>query len=468
MKKQRLLSRFLLPTIIVLLLLPPLSCLIFKKAAQQYAYSESIRQLQSLQKNILPLMKKSFQNQEQNIGIDISDQVQNFLSKAGQIVHRMGGSAQMMILGSDMQLIYPREEQERESAVPFAKELVSYLQEENISEKEKNAFHYKNYLIYLYEIPTPSVQIRYLILYCSTSQINTWVNQTSILVLAISSVFVLIVIVVLWLTANSIIRPLHWLCQRAYEIGTGDFSEIQTPFSLKELEELRLAMNEMSNQLTRSDQVQKDFFQNVSHELRNPLMSISGYAQGIEAGVFPSSKEAAHTILEESIRLTELVNSLLTLSRMESGQTIPQLSSVLIAEAIEDCLDRVHGLALKNNVAFSVAAFSRKLTVKGEEELIGKVMYNLMTNAIRYAMTTVTIEVTEEKNKVIISVSDDGKGIAPKDLPHLFERCYKGEGGHFGLGLSIASTAAAAMGGELTAANRQDGGAIFTLILQRM
>ena len=95
-------------------------------------------------------------------------------------------------------------------------------------------------------------------------------------------------------------------------------------------------------------------------------------------------------------------------------------------------------------------------------------MYNLMTNAIRYAMTTVTIEVTEEKNKVIISVSDDGKGIAPKDLPHLFERCYKGEGGHFGLGLSIASTAAAAMGGELTAANRQDGGAIFTLILQRM
>ena len=293
-------------------------------------------------------------------------------------------------------------------------------------------------------------------------------NQTSILVLAISSVFVLIVIVVLWLTANSIIRPLHWLCQRAYEIGTGDFSEIQTPFSLKELEELRLAMNEMSNQLTRSDQVQKDFFQNVSHELRNPLMSISGYAQGIEAGVFPSSKEAAHTILEESIRLTELVNSLLTLSRMESGQTIPQLSSVLIAEAIEDCLDRVHGLALKNNVAFSVAAFSRKLTVKGEEELIGKVMYNLMTNAIRYAMTTVTIEVTEEKNKVIISVSDDGKGIAPKDLPHLFERCYKGEGGHFGLGLSIASTAAAAMGGELTAANRQDGGAIFTLILQRM
>ena len=129
MKKQRLLSRFLLPTIIVLLLLPPLSCLIFKKAAQQYAYSESIRQLQSLQKNILPLMKKSFQNQEQNIGIDISDQVQNFLSKAGQIVHRMGGSAQMMILGSDMQLIYPREEQERESAVPFAKELVSYLQE---------------------------------------------------------------------------------------------------------------------------------------------------------------------------------------------------------------------------------------------------------------------------------------------------------------------------------------------------
>lgn len=117
-------------------------------------------------------------------------------------------------------------------------------------------------------------------------------------------------------------------------------------------------MNEMTEKLRHSDQVQKDFFQNVSHELRNPLMSISGYAQGVEQGVFPDPKGAAHTILEESVRLTELVNSLLTLSRMESGQNAPALAPVLLGDATADCLDRFHGLALQKGVVLSAPAWT--------------------------------------------------------------------------------------------------------------
>ena len=290
---------------------------------------------------------------------------------------------------------------------------------------------------------------------------------TSLLVLGISGLFVLVAIVVLWVAARSVSRPLNWLCREAEKIGTGDFSEIAPTFSLRELEQLRESMNEMARQLQRSAQVQKDFFQNVSHELRNPLMSISGYAQGIEQGVFPAPKEAAHTILEESVRLTELVNSLLTLSRMESGQNPPVLVPVPLGDVIGDCLDRFHGLALQKDVALSASSVDESVSVLGDEELLGKVLDNLVSNAVRYAKSTVTVAVSAEESYVQISVLDDGAGIAENDLPHLFERCYKGKGGNFGLGLSIALTAARAMGGDLTAANRPEGGAVFTLTLPR-
>lgn len=105
--------------------------------------------------------------------------------------------------------------------------------------------------------------------------------------------------------------------------------------------------------------------------------------------------------------------------------------------------------------------------VYGEEELLGKILENLLTNAIRYAKTTVTISVNSEEKQVAISVSDDGDGIDEKDLPHLFERCYKGRGGNFGIGLAIAHSAAEKMEGSLSAENRANGGAVFTLALRK-
>lgn len=324
----------------------------------------------------------------------------------------------------------------------------------------------ETYLVNIYEAPVQSQRLRYIITYCPTSRIGGWVTEAAVLVLAIASVFVVPVFAVLWTATRSITQPLHRLCREAERIGGGSFTEIKSAFSLKELEDLRLAMNRMSDQLMRSDQSQKNFFQNVSHELRNPLMSISGYAQGIEQGVFQPPKDAAHTILTESLRLAEVVNSLLTLSRLESGQQNVGLGPVRVVEVIEDCLDRLNGLAVQQGISLTLVPFEKSIMVYGEEELLGKIMENLLTNAIRYAKTTVTIAVKAEKRQVAISVSDDGDGIDEKDLPHLFGRCYKGRGGNFGIGLAIAHSAAEKMDGQLEAANRCEGGAAFTLLMR--
>ena len=92
-------------------------------------------------------------------------------------------------------------------------------------------------------------------------------------------------------------------------------------------------------------------------------------------------------------------------------------------------------------------------------------MDNLLTNAIRYARKNVGVEVQKGGGAVRIRVADDGEGISPEDFPHIFERCYKGKGGIFGIGLAIARTAARSMSGELMAENRAVGGAVFTCVL---
>lgn len=523
MKKQTIFCRILLPTMIALLLLPPLSCLIFRHAAEKYAYAEAIHDLELLQQNIFPLLQNSFSDDSDTTGIKPShdvrpdavqsgtrnpntprpkagsfsaspdktpsitdsgidssetkgmianppEPIKNFLIQISSLMRKTNGNAKLMIFESRMRVIYPRDEQERETLTPLALDFTKYIQENEASladsATELESSDGQSYLINIYEVPMELTQVKYVVAYSAVSEIGSWVRDASILVLIIATVFVLLIFVVLWLAIRSITHPLHKLCREADQIGSGSFSKIESPFQLKELEDLRLAMNQMSNQLRHSDEVQRDFFQNVSHELRNPLMSISGYAQGIEQERFSSPKDAAHTILTESGRLTNLVNSLLTLSRMESEPTSSNLNSVSIIDTIEECLDRVNGLALKKGIIVSLMSFDETLCVYGDEELICKVLENLLTNAIRYAKTSVTISVTEEKKLLCISVIDNGDGISEKDLPHLFERCYKGKGGNFGIGLAIAHSAAQKMGGTLIAANAASGGAVFTLRLK--
>lgn len=462
MRTQKIFSRPLIPVMVALLLLPPLSCLIFQQAAKRYAYNEAVQELQTLQERIMPIMEHSFSA----VGED--DPIKSFLGKAGPLASQMGGSARLMILAGQMQVIYPRDEQLRQAVTPLAEEFRQYIQDNGILGENADtltASDGETYLVNIYEAPVQSQRLRYIITYCPASRIGGWVTEAAVLVLAIASVFVVLVFAVLWTATRSITQPLHRLCREAERIGGGSFTEIEPAFSLKELEDLRLAMNRMSNQLMRSDQSQKNFFQNVSHELRNPLMSISGYAQGIEQGVFQPPKDAAHTILTESLRLTEVVNSLLTLSRLESGQQNTDLGPVRVVEVIEDCLDRLNGLAVQQGISLVLAPFEQGIVTYAEEELLGKILENLLTNAIRYAKTTVTIAIKAEKRQVAISVSDDGDGIDEKDLPHLFERCYKGRDGNFGIGLAIAHSAAEKMEGRLTAENRSVGGAVFTLTL---
>lgn len=460
MKRHKLMTRLLVPLMIVLLLFPPLSCLIFSRTARQYAVSSALQDLDTLQKRLYPLLADGLSDDPDGRG-----QSADFLSRIGPLMANTNGNARLLILGPRLQVIYPRDEQVREAVLPLAGELARLIR--GGADTSSFDFGGETYLAQVYEAPAEMAQLGYIVAYCPMSRIGEWVKSASVQVMVISAALAALAFLALWAATLGIVRATKRLCREAERIGGGAFGNIEPPFALAELEELRLSMNRMSDRLRQADEAQKTFFQNVSHELRNPLMSISGYAQGIERGVFAAPQEAAGTILEESTRLTALVNDLLRLSRLENGGDKAVLTPVPLLDALEDSMDRFRGLALQKGVSLRLTPFDAALCALGDEELLGQVLDNLLSNAIRYAQKTVTATVTCRQETVSVTVLDDGGGIAPEDLPHIFERCYKGKGGNFGIGLTIARSAALKMEGRLTAENPAEGGAAFTLVLKR-
>lgn len=239
------------------------------------------------------------------------------------------------------------------------------------------------------------------------------------------------------------------LANRAYD------TRLQLPVD-GELQELVDRINRLSEKLEQDDAVQRTFLQNASHEFRTPLMSIRGHAEGIRHGIV-APDEGVAVILEETARMTLLVNDLLYLSRLEAiGRTDP-LEEVELGAMVAECRNRMEILARERGLTLSCVQPEHPVTVQAVPAQLSRALGNLVDNALRHAATTVTIRLETDTDEHRIRVEDDGPGIADEDLPHLFERFYKGRNGHFGLGLSIVRQVAERHGGGITAVNSGHG-----------
>lgn len=463
----------LFPVMLILLLIPPLCCLVFLHFSSQFAHYAAANELGKIQEPMTVLISETFPDIPSEMGAEARmAQIREFLIHAQAILEESGANTEMIVYESQGKAVYPRNEEKVSRLQPLIQKCQE-IRSQELPDSTLSGISIKTdqgtYLTDFYEIPGHLPQLSCLAVSCSISRLTLWMMPAIRWIFFMSSALVCFVLFFIWFTVKRITIPLQQLCDCAKTIGQGAFTELQTPYAMCELEELRTEMNCMAKQLKRSNEIQKDFFQNVSHELRNPLMSISGYAQGIEHGIFKEPETAAHTILEESGRLTELVNSLLTLSRIENRNSVQgiELTAISIDEVLEDCLDRVNGLAVKKGISIQIDAYNKTETVLGDGEMICKVLENFLTNALRYARSQVIVRVKSAAQQISICVEDDGNGIATKDLPHLFERCYKGKDGNFGIGLAIANSAAESMHGNVKGENRPEGGAVFTLTLKR-
>ena len=467
MKKYSIRKSILFPVFLSLFLLPVLSCMIFRQAARQYTYKEATKNLSQLREDILPLVQKTF-NQKNHVSLD---ETRPFFRKTSASLKKDGLNAQILMYTADMRLIYPHSAEEKAAAAAVSSACIPYFSQladdnQSLSSLQIDLKNDSSYLMDIYRIPGNFPQVRYLVIYAPTSQMDLWIVHTSKIVLAVSFCLTALICGILYFIVWYITDALEKLSAETERIGKGQCAPISRFFHFVELEELRSAIDQMSGQLKSSEEKQQHFFQNVSHDLRTPLMSISGYAQGIEQKIFSDPASAAKTILEESTRLTELVNSLLTLSRLENTFADYGLEKISIYDAVADCLDRIGMLAREKQIRLVADEPAQELSVLANGELLSKILDNLLSNALRYAKNCIYIGFSTYNDCLSLTVKDDGPGISQEDLPYIFDRCYKGKGGNFGIGLTIAKTAAHSMNGTLTAKNAPEGGAIFTLTLK--
>ena len=309
--------------------------------------------------------------------------------------------------------------------------------------------------------PVAGQNVRCLILYSPLYDASAILDDVSGLVLLIIAVMASVSILLFWFVAGSISGPVRRLCEAARGIGEKKFQKVETKATVKELCELEDEINQMQDKLLKADEAERVFFQNASHELRTPLMSISGYAQGIQRGVFDDVSQAAGVILDESRRLTEVVDGILTLTRMDQlrYQVVPV--ELKLNEFVEDQLERLEGLAYQRKIRLEFSPKEPHM-VTTDAMLLARAYSNVMSNCIRYAKTKVWTEITKEGDWLVLTVTDDGPGIGEEELLHLFDRFYKGKTGNHGLGLAIARRSMEYMGGTITAESRA-GGAKFLI-----
>lgn len=274
----------------------------------------------------------------------------------------------------------------------------------------------------------------------------------------------LIAILLSYFVTRRLVTPLERLKEEVKKIERREFSELEDIKASGEIKDVVLSVNEMGLELQRYIDSQQTFFQNASHELKTPLMTIQGYAEGIRDGVFTGEdkEKGLNVITSEVNRLKILINEMTLLAKLDSERNVIEQDEINLDELIKKMLDRVYPYALEQGVNIEYTDHD-SVTMVGDEDKLLRALLNIVMNGVRYAKSTVEITVKDSAEKITIIISDDGSGIDKEIHPYLFHRFVKGKEGDTGLGLAISRAIIEQANGRISVRNRLEPGAVFIL-----
>ena len=273
---------------------------------------------------------------------------------------------------------------------------------------------------------------------------------------------------------RGIAKPLAALMSAANAVAEGDFS-VRVPVQGRgEFNQLTSAFNRMVEELALADQRRRNLTADVAHELRTPLQIIQGNLEGVLDGVYTPTPEHIAATLDETRQLARLVEDLRVLSQAEAGQLPMTWEPVDIAELCADAVTSFEAQAEAADVALTAVVADTPLIVTGDYGRLDQILGNLLVNAIRHtpAGGSVTVRTAVTADGVQLQVSDTGEGIAPEDIPYIFDRFWRGDrarthqaGSGSGLGLAIVRQLVQTHGGQITVTSEVGRGATFTVAL---
>ena len=276
-------------------------------------------------------------------------------------------------------------------------------------------------------------------------------------------------LVVSYFLSGNITRPLRQLSRAAEKIRQGELKQEVPVETRDEVGQLAAVFNQMSAELAVNENNRQELLANIAHELKTPLAILQGHLESMLDGVEQPEPDKLFSMQEEVMRLTRLVGDLRDLSLAQVHQLELHLQPMDLGEKTERAAEMLEPLLEEKNLHF-VKELAPDLPLRQlDPDRLNQILYNLITNAIRYTTpgTAILLKTEVAGKNVRLLIADEGPGIAPEDLPHVFEQFYRGDKsrnralGGSGIGLSLAKSFVEAQGGSIRAENRKNGGAAF-------
>ena len=311
-----------------------------------------------------------------------------------------------------------------------------------------------------------------------TATTDTILNRISRIFLSVALIVVLFAVLAVSAFARNHSKPLRDMAKVANAFGHGDFEgrvKLRDGYS-EEMQELSLAFNNMASTLQKGEYQRQEFVANVSHELKTPMTTISGYIDGILDGTIPESRHRHYLqiVSEETKRLSRLVRSMLDISQLQKEEGIPEEKKMHFD--LEECAGQVL-------ITFEKKINDKRLNVEvdmpehpvytmANRDYITQVIYNLIDNAVKFCPEgrTLGLKIREGNTKAYVSISNDGDTIPPEELPLVFDRFHKLDKSRsqnrdgWGLGLYIVKTIVCSHGENISVSSK-DGKTEFTFTM---
>lgn len=307
----------------------------------------------------------------------------------------------------------------------------------------------------------------YVFISSPTSLLKGMWSELSTIYLFCTALPILLMFVILYFLTKKITKPINLMSEAAVNMSKGDFSKRIPVYGDDEIADLAKAFNAMSNSLTQLESMRRSFVANVSHELRTPMTTIGGFIDGILDGTIPPEKERHYLniVSHEINRLSRLVQSMLCLAKLESGEQKVSPTEFGIIDLVCDVLisqeQRING----KNIEIEGLDHGTDVKLTADRDLIYQAVFNLTDNAIKFTPENgvISYKVFKDQNgNTHIAVRNTGKGIMPDELQYVFDRFYKTDKSRSenkegtGLGLYIVKTIVDIHKGHITVSSQPD------------
>lgn len=475
MKRPTIRRRIFLSHIIVVTISLILTFIIFNLCINLYIKTSTKKQLVNTAKAIEKSMHDYAYKLKVRPKLESQSDITKYLVKINRLLKddRSFFHIDYAIVSPNKMLVYPQKVDIEN--YEFVKDnLISIINEKKLMKQatvDTSDFYFdalgERYGAIIYQLNiSPNSNDGYLIVYSDMFKTQSFIKIANLILIIILAFASLISILISSRIAQKISKPILDLSEYAKNIGERNYNAeiINYPID-DEIGRLSKTMKLMSKRLFNYDNKMKTFIQNASHEIRTPLMSIQGYAEGIKYGVVDDNEKAIEIIIDESKRLSILVENLLYLSKIEATDEVFHIEELNLCQIINQSIEKVNGIAVKDEKSITFSCEDDNIVFMGDGERLIRAIINILANNLRYCNKKIDITLQKINNKIIITIEDDGPGFEETQIKNLFDRFFKGKNGNYGLGLAITKTIIKRHDGTIIAENRESGGARFKIFL---